>query len=166
MRVLKYVMLAAGLAVTAATPSKSDAGYGGRQYYSSWHNHGNYGYHYRTYYYKPYDNYHTYKHHYVVYQPKYPKHYYFYNPYKKQYWGRCPTTYCDPSYTYNPNQAYSLLKDVDRGPTIGGIPENKFPPPAAMPPIPESTDGQKVELPPDDLPADVPNAANGIPKAG
>lgn len=165
MRALKYVVLAAGLAVTAATPSKSEANFGGRQYYSNWHYHSGNGYHYRTYYYKPTPTYHTYKHHYVVYQPKYPRHVYYYNPYKKAYWGRCPTTYHDPGYNYNPNHAYSLLKEDDRKPTLAEIPDNKFPPPAAMPPIPDSTDGTKIELPPDDLPADVPNTAT-VPKAG
>ncbi|MFO0811014.1 MAG: hypothetical protein U0746_20485 [Gemmataceae bacterium] len=165
MRALKYVLLAAGLAVTAATPSQAD--YGHRQYYSSWHYNTRSNYHYRTYYYRPTPTYHTYRHHYVVYNPApaYKSHYYFYNPYKKQYWGRCPTTYSEPN--FNVNQAYSLLKDGDRKETLAEIPDNKFPPLGAMPTIPEAEKGDttKVELPPDDLPADVPSNAT-VPKAG
>lgn len=162
MKVVKYLLLAAGLAVTAAPQTQAD--YSQRQYYSSWHQSPS-KYYYRTYYYKPTPSYHTYHHHYAVYNPTYKSHYYYYNPYKKQYWGRCPTTYSSTS--YNENSVYSLLAEGDRKDTIGAIPETAFPKPGPMPTIPEAAPGDntRVELPPDDLPADLPSTAS-VPKAG
>jgi len=162
MNALKYVLLAAGLAVSATPTQATD--YYPRQYYSSWHKHPSYDYQYRTYYYKPSPTYYTYRHHYVTYHqaPQHKNYVYYYNPYQKKYWGRCPTTYAnyDPHYNYNQGEAYSLLKEDDRKETLQQIPEKSFPKPGPMPTIPEATDGAKVELPPDDLPSDV-----ALPKA-
>jgi hypothetical protein len=48
---------------------------------------------------------------------------------------------------------YSMLVEADRKADIKDIPESAFPPQAAMPALPESTDGKKLDLPPDDLPS-------------
>jgi hypothetical protein len=144
MKLLPLLSLAGLLA--AASASRVPAGeYAYRQYYSGWTKHSQYNYYYRTYYYKPSADYVGYKHHYVIYHPHYPKHVYFYNPYRKVYWGRCPTQ-------TNGKAQYSLLPEKARKGTIQDIPESAFPTPGAMPAIPDSTDGAKMDLPPDDLP--------------
>ena len=130
--------------LTAAPTGAADHG-GARQSFGSWHRHPN-GFSYRPYYYKPHPNFVGHKHHYVIHFQKHPRHNYFYNPYKKQFWGRCPVT-------TDGTPSYSLLDPKDRKGDINKIPESAFPKPGAMPPIPESTDGATLDLPPDDLPA-------------
>jgi hypothetical protein len=153
MNMIKYLCLTSVLALTVgAEVDLRAAVYTHRQYYSSWQKHPQRNYHYRYYYYKPTPTYAGYQHHYVVYFPQRPKHLYYYNPYKKVYWGRCPTD-CGG------REQYSLLAEKDRKASVDEIPEAAFPKPAAMPPIPESTDGAKVDLPPDDLPGEA-----GLPK--
>jgi hypothetical protein len=147
MRLLKPIFTALlAAAPFAAGGTDARAGdYYTRQYYSSWHRPANYNYYYRTYYYKPSPTYYGYKHHYVIYYPSRPQHYYYYNPYKKTYWGRCPSQ-------LNGTEQYSLLAEADRKGDLDSIKESAFPNPGPMPPIPESSDGAKVDLPPDDLP--------------
>ena len=116
-----------------------------RQYYSEWKKHPSKDYHYRSYYYKPKVDYKGYKHHYVVYSKKKPKELYYYNPYKKKYWGRCPTS-------HGGKALYSHLKPEHRHASLDAIPDNHFPEFGALPPIPESDDGVLIDLPPDDLP--------------
>jgi hypothetical protein len=142
-----------GLAL-AATPASAQ--YGARQYYGQWQSHQS-GYAYRCYYYKPQQEYNGYHHHYVIQHPSYPDYQYYYNPYKKQYWGRCPINYGD-------KPVYSMLAEKDRGPDLAKIPQAAFPPPGPVPPIPESTDGAKLDLPPDDLPdlSQLPGAAAAL----
>jgi hypothetical protein len=134
---------------------RGDHYYHARQYYSPWHYYSANNYYYRYYYYKPYDSYVGYKHHYVFYYPetKYSNYYYYYNPYSKQYWGRCPTYD-----SYDGTAHYSLLPVSARKGDLEQIDESSFPPMGAMPPIPESKegDGATVDLPPDDGPAKVP----------
>jgi hypothetical protein len=115
-----------------------------RQYYGSWQKHPQ-GYSYRSYYYKPSPTYSGYKHHYVIHHPKKPDHFYYYNPYQKQFWGRCPVA-------AQGKPVYSKLADKDKNADLNKIPEAAFPAPAGLPPIPESTDGATLDLPPDDLP--------------
>lgn len=116
-----------------------------RQYYSEWKKHPTQDYHYRKYYYKPSAKYSGYKHHYVIYSPKKPDNYYYYNNYKKKYWGRCPVkNYGKPMYSH-------LQPDHQKA-TLAEIPEAHFPEFSGLPPIPESSDGQLLDLPPDDLP--------------
>lgn len=151
MRFLTLVGLV-GLFAFGAVSALSAGGVEGRyhvcrQYYSGWQKHADYSYYYRTYYYKPTPDYVGYKHHYVIYYPRSPKYLYFYNPYKKVYWGRCPTN-------TNGQARYSLLAEADRKGTLEQIPESAFPPPRGLPAIPESADGAKMDLPPDDLPKD------------
>lgn len=156
MSVAKRVTLAALLMTAAA--GMAVGGFQVRQYYSGWQRHPRGGYSYRTYYYKPNDDYAGYKHHYVVYHPKDPDHYYFYNPYKKQYWGRCPSQ-------HGGKPLYSLLAERDRRPTISEIPEAAFPKPAAPPVIPEATDKEPLDLPPDEAPTTPSVPANDLPPA-
>jgi hypothetical protein len=148
MKMLRCLLLLAALPLATAAPSQADAAhYSVRQYYSGWHKHPKANYHYRHYYYKPSSSYAGYRHHYVIYTPQRPKYYYYYNPYKKAYWGRCPVE------TAGQGQ-YSLLAEKDRRGDLKEIPESAFPAPAALPAIPDSTDGEALDLPPDDLPPD------------
>jgi len=70
------------------------------------------------------------------------------------YWGRCPVD-------YNGEEQYSMLAEKDCKSDIAQISETAFPKPTATPPIPESTDGEKLDLPPDDPPA---SDEQGLPK--
>lgn len=126
-------------------PAGAADGHGPRQYYSQWQKHPQGKYDYRSYYYKPTPTYSGYKHHYVVRTPKDPKHVYYYNPYKQKYWGRCPAD-------HGGKPLYSRLEEKDQKGNLADIPEKAFPAPAALPPVPESTDGALLDLPPDDLP--------------
>jgi hypothetical protein len=141
---LSYVgaLLMAGAIVLVAGADTS----GPRQYYSSWRKHSGYNYYYRTYYYKPTPTYAGYRHHYVIYYPSRPKYVYYYNPYRKNYWGRCPTSYAPGK------PRYSELASEDRRDSLEEIPEKAFPALGPMPRVPESRDEAVMEPPPDDLP--------------
>lgn len=145
-------LLISGLTTSAAWANR----YAARQYYSGWSYRSTHKYYYRTYYYKPTPTYYGYKHHYVIHYPSRPQYNYYYNPYKKVYWGRCPSQ-------TNGTEAYSLLAEADRRENLEDIPEKAFPKPGKMPAIPESQDGAEVDLPPDDLP---PNAERALPRVG
>jgi hypothetical protein len=116
-----------------------------RQYYSSWHKHSQRGFHFRHFYFKPHQHFIGFRHHYVLHFPHRPRFLYFYNPYTKQYWGRCPSKGTGKA-------AYSLLAEKDRRSKLDDIPEAAFPTPGEMPQLPESKDGTRMDLPPDDLP--------------
>jgi hypothetical protein len=116
-----------------------------RQFFGDWHRHPQ-GFNYRPYYYKPTPQFVGYKHHYVIHYQNHPQYNYFYNPYSQQFWGRCPAA-------TDGKPSYSLLAKKDRSGDINKIPENAFPQAGPMPPIPESTDGATLDLPPDDLPS-------------
>jgi hypothetical protein len=118
-----------------------------RQYYSSWRKYPQQDYYYRSYYYKPTPTYAGYKHHYVMYTPEKPQYLYYYNPYKKVYWGRCPSH-------WEGKGQYSMLAEADRKPTLEDIPDKAFPKPGPLPPVPDSDPKEDVQmdLPPDDLP--------------
>ncbi len=133
---LSFVNLAAAQGGQCSTP---------RQYYSEWKKHPQQDYHYRNYYYKPSDTYSGYKHHYVIYTPSKPKDLYYYNPYTKKYWGRCPVA-------HGGKPLYSQLPPEHRHEQLDQIPEASFPDFGGLPPIPDSTDGLLIDLPPDDLP--------------
>jgi hypothetical protein len=135
------------LGVVAVAKAQSET-YSSRQYYGGWQKHPSGGYHYRPYYYKPSPSYVGYKHHYVVLHPKRPKHLYYYNPVTKKYWGRCPVS-------AEGKAAYSMLAEKDRGEDLAKIPEASFPPPGPLPPVPDSSDGAVLDLPPNDLPPDL-----------
>ena len=133
------MVLALILSLTAASTAGQNTP---RQYYGGWQKHNTQRYHYRPFFYKPHDKYAGYKHHYVISFQNKPGHHYFYNPYKKQYWGRCPAK-------AEGKPLYSLLAEKDRKGKIDDIPEAAFPKPGALPPIPESEDGEAIDLPPD-----------------
>jgi hypothetical protein len=143
MTMRRTALLLIGISMVLGT-SVALAGNPTRQFYGGWQKHKQ-GFAYRSYYYKPSPNYAGFKHHHVIQHPKHPKHLYFYNPYKKQFWGRCPSDAAG-------KPQYSLLAEKDRGSDLTKIPESAFPPYGDLPPIPESTDGEKLDLPPDDLP--------------
>lgn len=118
-----------------------------RQYYSDWKRPAKGNYAFRHYYYKPTPSYAGYRFHEVRYFPSRPKHFYYYNPRTQKYWGRCPSE-------ANGQPSYSLLKMEDRHADLEKIPEAAFPPPAKLPPIPESdpNEGAPLDLPPEDVP--------------
>lgn len=139
----RFLIIAAVLGGTMLTAQQSQAAY--RQYYSSWSYYPSRSYYYRTYYYKPYPTYTSYNYHYCVYYPSQPRYVYYYNPHRGYYWGRFDLEGKE-------GEQYSILKEEDRKAKLSEIPESAFPPPAAMPPIPDSEDGETVAVPPDGVP--------------
>lgn len=150
-----HTLLAAVGVLAMGASVRANDGYGSpRQYYSGWQQGPNSSYYYRNYYYKPTPTYAGYKHHYVIAHPSDHQHLYFYNPYKKTYWGRCDA--------YSEGQpTYSHLPAEFQRSSLAEIPESAFPPAGKTPAIPESKDGGRLDLPPDDLP---PNG--GAPRTG
>src|SRR5262249_14894883 len=135
---LKSMVLAALVAVGAATALVRADYYTPRQYYSGWSYNSGGSYYYRYYYYKPTPDYAGYKHHYVMYYPKKPDYYYFYNPYNKQVWSRAAIqTYGQPQ--------YSMRAEADRKGDINDIPEKSSPKPGGLPVVPET---EKEKNPP------------------
>lgn len=128
--------------VGLATPT-AEANYrASRQYYGTWTYNPIQRYHYRYYYYKPTVTTTTYSYHYVVYYPTRPRYYYYYNPVSRQYWGRYDRE----------EKGYSMLAEKDRKEKLEDIAEEAFPKPAKLPPIPDATDNETIETPPDDAP--------------
>jgi hypothetical protein len=139
------LVLVAGAALLSQA-GEAQAGRYFRQYYSSWSYYTTTRYYYRTYYYYPTPVSTTYSYHYAIYYPSQPRYVYYYNPTSQAYWGR---------FEYDENgkaKGYSLLAEKDRKGNLADIPESAFPAPAAMPAIPGTTDGEKMALPPADLP--------------
>ncbi len=153
MKLVRLMGLMGAMALAFTPAALSAPSGGGRQYYSGWSKPAGRSYYYRTYYYKPTPTYSGYKHHYVVYYPTRPKYVYYYNPYKKQYWGRCPSQSAG-------KEQYQLLADKDRKASLDDIAESAFPEAGKMPRIPEAEDDARVDVPPDDLPGD-----DNLPKA-
>lgn len=121
------------LAAMSALPNQAQAGF-----YSSYSYYPSRGYYYSYYHYKPYPTYPSYHRHYVVSFPHSPRYLYYYNPYRKVYWGRYDLE----------GKGYCLLSEEHRKQSLKDIPESAFPPPGEMPPVPESTDGSRLEVPP------------------
>ncbi len=139
------LVLAAG-AVLLAEAGHAQAARYYRQYYTAWSYYPTTRYYYRTYYYYPTPVATTYSYHYVIYYPSQPRYVYYYNPVSQVYWGR---------FEFGEDgkpKGYSFLAQKDRKKKLADIPESAFPPPAAMPAIPESSDGEKMVPPPADLP--------------
>jgi hypothetical protein len=148
MNLLKSCLLGCVLTLSVlAVPAIQANSYSHRQYYSRWTKHPYKNYYSRSYYYKPSPTYTSYKHHYVIYYPQRPKYVYYYNPYSKQYWGRVLAQ-------HGGKAQYQLLAKNDRKSNLQDIPESAFPKAGPMPAIPESTDGGRIALPPQDLPKD------------
>jgi hypothetical protein len=140
---MKYLGLACGLALLAATTLPSGAGAHalyGRQYYGGWTYHPQYTYYYSYYYYKPYPDYEGYRHHYCIYYPSQPRYIYYYNPQGGYYWGRLDLE-------AKGDAKYQLLAEKDRKASIKDIPESAFPKPQKMPAIPEAKDDVAIEPP-------------------
>ncbi|QDV66434.1 hypothetical protein Poly24_01200 [Rosistilla carotiformis] len=144
---LALAALAIGM-VSQFAISEAEAGYGGRQYYSSWSYQPTRSYHYTRYYYKPVVSAPTYSYHYCISYPSQPRYVYYYNPRSQQYWGRYDLEGTEGA-------QYSLLAEKDRKKNLEDIPESAFPAPAAMPAIPDSKDGIAIE-PIKDKPGDEP----------
>lgn len=119
-----------------ATPAEARGYY--RQSYSTWSYHPvNRYYHSRYSYHPVITTTTTYHHHYAIHYPSRPRYVYYYNPVRRVYWGRYDLQ----------ESGYSMLKPEDRKEDLDSIPEAAFPKPSEMPPIPESTDGVKMEKP-------------------
>jgi len=123
--------------VATSTPQEAEAGYGQRQYYSSWSYFPARNYHYRTFYYRPYASYTSYHYHYCIYRPA-TRYVYFYNPVRRVYWGRFDTE-------GKAGAQYSLLAKKDQSGDLNAIPESAFPAPGAMPSIPGAADGALIK---------------------
>jgi hypothetical protein len=139
------LLLATG-AVLLAGSGQAQAGRYYRQYYTSWSYHTTTRYYYRTYYYYPTPTATTYSYHYAICYPSQPRYVYYYNPVTRVYWGR---------FEFGEDgkpKGYSLLAPKDRKERLADIPESAFPPPAEMPAIPGSGDGEKMVPPPADFP--------------
>ncbi len=149
MSVWKSVVIALVMvSAVSAFANVSEAGH--RQYYSSWSYYPSTTYYYSTYYYQPQQNSSGYNYHYCISYPAQPRYVYYYNPHSRVYWGRLDLEGKD-------GNVYSILKEEDRKEKLSDIPETAFPKPAAMPVIPDSTDGVTIEpiktAPSLDLPA-------------
>ena len=134
----RFLIIATVLAGTMLTVQQSQAAH--RQYYSRWSYHPRHSYYFRTYYYKPRASYTSYNYHYCVHHPSRPRYVYYYNPHRRQYWGRLDLEGKEGA-------QYSILKPEDRKERLSDIPDSAFPEPAAMPAIPESEDGETVQVP-------------------
>ncbi len=140
----KLVLMAVVVGLTFVSISqRAEAGYGQRQYYSSWGYSNSNSYYYTSYYYRPVATVESYHRHYCVYYPSQPRYVYYYNPSRRVYWGRYDLK----------EKGYSLLAEEDRKEKLTDIPEEAFPAPASMPLIPDAEDGEKV----------APIAADSIP---
>jgi hypothetical protein len=164
MSVVKSLTLACVLAVGASTGVVAQADYYyPRQYYSGYTYNPTYKYYYRTYYYKPKPTYAGYRYHYVYYSPKYRSNVY-YNPYKKYWWGRCPTEYgYDTEYKGTP--VYYTLPEDKRKAVLSDIKDDDFGKAGPMPKIPEAdpTDKELMDPAPGDPP---PLKDDSLPKIG
>ncbi|HUE15940.1 MAG TPA: hypothetical protein VMR25_17345 [Planctomycetaceae bacterium] len=125
------LVVAAIIGVTQAGPSH-------RQHYNDWTYYPQFGYYYSSYYYQPSPDDKGYKHLFCIYYPAYPRFVYYYDPYQHYYWGRLDVK-------GEPGHQYSLLAPKDRKAKLTEIPEDAFPKPGKMPPIPESKDGTPME---------------------
>jgi hypothetical protein len=151
-----HLRLLAGAALAvAAVVSVAQAGLYYRQYYSDWNYYPTYGYYYSNYYYQPTSDYQGYNYHYCVYYPSSPQYVYYYNPYQHYYWGRL-------NVKGKPGEQYSLLAQKDRKEKLKDIPEEAFPKPGKMPPVPESKDGTPME-PIKNLPKITGNEGKNLP---
>jgi hypothetical protein len=142
----RIVLAVAAASALAALPGDASAGGYYRQYYTSWSYYSTTTYYYRTYYYYPTPTATTYSYHYCIYYPSQPRYVYYYNPVSHQYWGRFEFG------TDGKAKGYSLLAEKDRKEKLADIPESAFPKPGAMPAIPGSSDNEKMDPPPTDLP--------------
>jgi len=114
---------------TAATP---------RQWYNEWTYYPQFGYYYSSYYYLPSAVDKSYRHHFCLLYPAHPQYVYYFDPQTHLYWGRLELK-------AEPGHQYSVLAPKDRKEKLKDIPEEAFPKPGAMPPIPESKDGTPME---------------------
>jgi hypothetical protein len=147
MKTLKWLVpaLLLGAALWQCGGERAEALFRGRQYYGGWRHYPSRSYYYRYYYYKPYDDYDGYDYQYTIYYPSTPRYYYYYNPHRRLYWGRLDLEAKDEN-------KYSILAEKDRKKELSDIPEEAFPKPGKLPPIPGSKDGVAMEAPTDGPP--------------
>ncbi len=149
LRCITIVMLVVSTSLSGIVSASYLAG---RHYYGGWNYYPSRTYYYSNYYYKPQPTYDGYKHHYCVYYTTQPRYVYYYNPVRRVYWGRYDLQ----------EKGYSMLAEKDRKEELKSIPEEAFPKPGDMPPIPDSEDGEKMlpidpqTLPSSEAPKDVP----------
>jgi hypothetical protein len=153
------IAMFSGIVYSESASAHDPFAYGGRQYYSAWAYNGESTYYYSAYYYRTYDNATSYQYHYAVYYPAQPSYVYYYNPRRRVYWGRLDLKGTE-------GKQYSILAEKDRKEKFDDIPESAFPPPAAMPKIPEATDDAAM-MPITIVPGkDIPAGSTATPDAG
>jgi hypothetical protein len=111
-----------------------------RQYYSPWALAPQFGYQYSVYRFQP-DPGGPYQEQYVIRDPRRPRYAYYYNPQQRVFWGRYDMDGGD-------NARYSVLPEKDRKATLEQVPEQAFPPPGPMPPVPQAGDNAPMLPPP------------------
>ena len=135
-----YVLMAVA-ATSGPFAPEAQAGYY-RQYYSGWSYRPRTNYYYSRYYYHSYARASRYSYHYVICYASRPRYRYYYNPVRRVYWGRFEF---DES---GKPLGYSMLKPEHRKENLEEIPDDAFPKPGKMPPIPDSKDGTAISAPP------------------
>jgi hypothetical protein len=115
-----------------------------RQWYNDWTYYPQFSYYYSSYYYLPSAVDKSYRHYFCLFYPAHPQYVYYFDPQAHLYLGRLDVK-------GDPGRQYSALAAKDRKEKLNQIPEDAFPKPGAMPPIPDSRDGTLMD-PVKDLP--------------
>jgi hypothetical protein len=114
---------------TAASP---------RQWYNEWTYYPQFRYYYSSYYYLPSAVDRNYSHLFCLFYPAHPQYVYYFDPQAHLYLARLDVK-------GEPGHQYSALAPKDRKEKLKDIPDEAFPKPGEMPPIPESRDGTPME---------------------
>lgn len=109
-----------------------------RQWYNEWTYYPQFGYYYSSYYYLSSAVDKDYHHYFCLYYPAHPQYVYYFDPQTHLYLARLDVK-------GEPGHQYAALAPKDRKEKLKDIPEEAFPKPGAMPPIPESRDGTPME---------------------
>jgi len=133
---VRFVGLAVFLfAIAVARPGAAASP---RQWYNDWTYYPQFGYYYSSYYYLPSAVEKSYRHYFCLYYPAHPRYVYYFDPQAHLYVGRLDMQ-------GESGHQYSALAAKDRKEKLKEIPEDAFPKPGAMPPIPDSRDGELME---------------------
>jgi hypothetical protein len=134
-RSIRFLLAAALLGAVASGVAQAAPR---RQYYNDWNFYPQFGYYYISYYYQPSPRDAGYKYQFCLFYPSSPRFVYYFDPVRHLYWGRLDMKAA-------PDHQFSLLAEKDRKEKLKDIPEEAFPKPGKMPPIPESKDGTLID---------------------
>jgi hypothetical protein len=109
-----------------------------RQWYNDWTYYPQFGYYYSSYYYLPSAVEKSYRQYFCLFYPAHPRYVYYFDPQTHLYLGRLDVK-------GEAGHQYSALAPKDRKEKLKEIPEDAFPKPGAMPPIPDSKDGEPMQ---------------------